>query len=216
MKTRTIYGPLGSFHIPADGEVSRHSEACCMGVFNGEYLYERDRPETVRYLLDLGCNCGAFLHWAKWWWPALKHAHLIDPNIEALGICDLNCEALDIISTVEWAAVTSAPMPIYFKVIDNWGGSKTMNEMDGMTVLRVLPSDLPPCDVLKIDTEGTELEILSDYPHLHSVQILLYEYHNAEYKDPLAKICRDSGMVPAPGRSEESWVKVWIRNDSSS
>jgi tetratricopeptide (TPR) repeat protein len=36
---------------------------------------------------------------------------------------------------------------------------------------------LPRCDVLKIDTEGSEVDILLGYPHLKSVKVLLVEPH---------------------------------------
>jgi FkbM family methyltransferase len=38
-------------------------------------------------------------------------------------------------------------------------------------------SELPPCDVLKIDTEGAEVEILAGYKHLATVTVLLVEAH---------------------------------------
>ena len=34
-----------------------------------------------------------------------------------------------------------------------------------------------PCDVLKVDTEGSEVEILEGYRHLNDVKVLLVESH---------------------------------------
>lgn len=44
-------------------------------------------------------------------------------------------------------------------------------------VATMLAADLPPCDVLKLDTEGAEVEILESYRHLGSVKALLCEAH---------------------------------------
>jgi len=49
------------------------------------------------------------------------------------------------------------------------------NIVRGEEVETIHPLELPECDLLKIDTEGCELEILLAYPHLPSVIVL--EYH---------------------------------------
>lgn len=36
---------------------------------------------------------------------------------------------------------------------------------------------LPPCDLMKVDTEGSEVEILTGYKHLAEVKVLLVECH---------------------------------------
>ena len=38
-------------------------------------------------------------------------------------------------------------------------------------------AELPPCAVLKVDTEGSEVEILTGYQHLDEVDVLLVEAH---------------------------------------
>lgn len=52
-----------------------------------------------------------------------------------------------------------------------------------ITVPTTLASELPPCDVLKIDTEGAELEILESYKHIGNIKVLLAELHGEDRKD---------------------------------
>ena len=59
----------------------------------------------------------------------------------------------------------------------------------------LLDSDaLPACGVLKVDAEGKEVAILTGYPHLADVQVLLVEVHRAEDFEVVAKLAADAGL----------------------
>ena len=60
-------------------------------------------------------------------------------------------------------------------------------------------SELAPCDVLKIDTEGCEVEILECYPHLAGVKALLVEPHAVQgdyagQERQIRALARDAGF----------------------
>jgi uncharacterized NAD(P)/FAD-binding protein YdhS len=42
------------------------------------------------------------------------------------------------------------------------------------------PGELPPADILKVDTENCEREILDHYRHLSQVKAVMLEYHSPD------------------------------------
>lgn len=207
------------FILPGSPDAVRdHCGRCCQAVFDGEYSYPRDETEDVHTIVDVGCNLGAFLRWATIvWWPGrIVSAVAYDPNFRALGLAIYNVNAL----SVDWhrAAVTTAAPPVYFREQDNWGGSGTWRETSGVEVPVVHPRDLPASDVLKVDAEGVELEVLSEYRHWDTLRVLLFEVHLEEHFAPIERLCLDHGLVgafpgvtPAGGQKPGSGVEVWRR-----
>jgi hypothetical protein len=53
---------------------------------------------------------------------------------------------------------------------------------------------LPDCDVLKLDTEGHELQILSEYPHLPGCQAVMLEWHRASDRWLIGHILTLAGL----------------------
>ncbi len=216
MLTRSIATRFGQFLIPAEGEISRHSEICAMGVFNGEYEYVRLQAEPVRTIVDVGCNLGAFATWARrYMWPGVEVIHMYDPNVQALNIARCNMALLPGPRVAQFyhAAVTSAPDPVYFREQENWGGSRTWGETTGVVVPRILPGDLPAADVLKVDAEGVEPEVFEAYQHWAVVQVVLFESHGDRHLDALEDRCRKEGLTMVRGNPNhpEADVQVWAR-----
>lgn len=62
-------------------------------------------------------------------------------------------------------------------------------------------ADLAPCDLLKVDTEGSEVEILNGYQHLGQVKVLLVEAHavggdlRGQIQE-IARIAQAAGLEP--------------------
>ena len=67
---------------------------------------------------------------------------------------------------IVWGPGASNPLPHCSQQLDTWIDVDTMDA-----------ADLPPCDILKVDTEGSEIEILTGYRHLRDVKILIVEAH---------------------------------------
>src|SRR5208282_3194799 len=64
-------------------------------------------------------------------------------------------------------------------------------------------AELPPCDVLKVDTEGAEVDILTGFRHLSTVGVLLVEAHpvGGDLQGQIRRIteiAEAAGLRPAP------------------
>lgn len=224
MITRTIDGPTGPFLIPGEPEVrTQCSEICCRHVFEGEYNYERSTIESVHSVVDVGCNVGSFAVWAcSVWWPGqIEEYYGYDPNAEAVELARQNCRNVAVRSrSFTCAAVTSNPAlwvsgrPMaLFKEHQDWGGSRTHREIDGVQVPVVHPKDLPMADVLKVDAEGVDPEIFYHYPHMRTVKVAMFEYHDAGDREPIEWICRENRLtqVRHHGSPPRQGIQVWVR-----
>ncbi len=69
----------------------------------------------------------------------------------------------------------------------------------GVMVRTLLARELPPCDMLKIDAEGSELPVLRSYPHLGvCVRALMLEWHSEDnYREMLDRVAADSRIRSA-------------------
>ncbi len=59
-----------------------------------------------------------------------------------------------------------------------------------------LATEVPPCDLLKLDCEGAEALILPNYPHLAEVSYLAYEWHGLEAQRICAEAALKAGLKP--------------------
>ncbi len=132
-------------------------------------------PATV---LDIGANIGAFTLLAKQRWPlTLVHAYEpVDDNLEGLF---QNTNALPGV-TVQPVAVRGFNGPADILLGDR-GVTCSFHQLGRQTnqVERcrcVDAASLPSCDVIKIDTEGCELEIVQRL-NLAETKVLCVEYH---------------------------------------
>lgn len=192
----TIQGPLGPFLIPSRPDAM--SEKLALGVFRGEYAHPLLPREGIRTILDIGANVGAFSIWARWMWPEAT-IEAYEPNPEAAECCEANLTS----GTVHRLAVTTNPDPILYMAPDLGWASTTFSDMGRdkqIKVPAIHPKDLPPCDLLKVDAEGAEVDILSNYPHLKDCQVVMYEYHggppagNPMDREVLAGLCIRVGL----------------------
>jgi FkbM family methyltransferase len=194
---------MGPFEIPALPEVTRQS--ClytCKEVWEGtpEYpfpSYEHaDLPpaDAVHVVIDVGCNIGAFSAWARKRWNDDIGIYGYEPIHEAALFAEQNNPFLVLIE----AAVTCDPDPV-LSLYPQWGRSSTHFVNDHgpaypRAVEAVHPSKLPPCDVLKIDCEGSEADVLANYQHFTSVKCVMYEFHNEKLMNLCSLYCRRAGL----------------------
>lgn len=156
-------------------------------IFDGEYAFEAKRPITK--ILDLGANVGAFTVWAAGVWPD-SHILAFEPSAENYALLLSNTFALNQqgrVTTLKMA-VTSPWQPSV-RLYHGRNNSGECSLYEGIEQLphyeNVLVYDaasLPPCDLLKVDTEGCETTILWNYvikaerkPHY-----VVLEYHSVE------------------------------------
>jgi FkbM family methyltransferase len=131
-------------------------------------------PKTV---LDIGANIGAFALRAHQEWPKAKIAcyEPIASNVEKLR---MNVDA-------KWCQIepygvraASGKEPIYigdiFVTASFIKGARQTS--DAVEVDCIAAADLPSYDLVKIDTEGCELEILQNL-NLSKTQVIMLEHH---------------------------------------
>ena len=228
MNTITIAGPLGPFLIPDTCERTRkHCEALTRQVFDGEYHH----PDLLKLecktgglgltAVDIGAGWGAFTVWVV----AALGAHTVfayEPHAEAADLWERNSDAAQrtpggllrspIGCCLTRAAVTTDPAP-HLNGCEDWGSYHTHNVLGGWPVPAVHPRDLPPCDILKADCEGCEVEVLEHYPHLSKCQALLVEYHGLDKRKRVFELAEAAGFrcVKAPAEDVDYGPTVWVR-----
>jgi FkbM family methyltransferase len=137
-------------------------------VLDGEYTaFNVGFPPKPR-VLDIGGNVGAFAIWAAHYWPdSTITAYEPDPDCCATFRKNITDNDLDSRVQLIYGAVTTAPyktIPLYRGINNNTGMNSlyrtesTINNF--IEVPTVHPAELPPCEVMKIDTEGSEIDIL--------------------------------------------------------
>lgn len=215
----TIEGPLGPFKIPTTAH-PRTREVCeqiSRQVFEGEY----DHPELPigpLTVIDVGAGWGAFSAWALKRWPG-GCVFGYEPHAEAADVYEENLRPFlgrpgRIDAVLVRAAVTTDPAP-RINGCEDWGAYHLAPATDtcARRVNGVDPSELPPCDVLKIDAEGAEVEILAGYLQLEFCRALLVEYHSLELRRAVFEIAGAAGFrcVKAPPETESFGPTVWVR-----
>jgi len=208
--TATIHGPLGPFFVPSRPDAM--SEKLARAVFVGEYSHPKLPHDGIRTILDIGANVGAFSVWARWMWPGAT-IEAYEPNTEAAMFCEANMTS----GILHRLAVTTNPEPVLHIAPDLGWASTTFDDMgrvEHVKVPAIHPRDLPPCDLLKVDVEGGEVEIFENYPHLGGCKVVFFEFHGGpplgkkEDRERLSGLCEAAGMKRL--RLDDLWQGIGI------
>ena len=212
MKIALIDGPAGRpFAIPAEPQNTReHAEWISRQVFDGEYDHA-ELPADVVTAVDVGAHVGSFVAWAAHRWPSLQTVHCYDPNEAALELAFANAHPRLRVYRYP-AAVTEQPKA-YFGLPWDWGSAKThqISAQEGKSVPTVHPRNLPACDVLKCDSEGTEIEVLNHFQHWATLKALLVEFHCPDHRVAQRKIATARGFRCLSEVDHEYGVAIWVR-----
>jgi len=192
----------------------------CADVLEGSYdiPYNPEKPPTI---LDLGANIGAFTKWAIKRWPGAT-IHCYEPHA---GNYRLLCKT--VASLGEQNIVTNNQA-----VLDRDGeGDLSLigfnrgefslcfdrnnpNQLQKVAITHA--KHLPKADILKIDTEGAELIILSALQaegRLGEFKAIMLEYHNNSYPAYFECMLGDAGFVlqahakHLESRGEMKWMR---------
>lgn len=176
-------------------------------VFSGQY----DIPATIHAgtfrMLDIGANCGAFALWARRRWP---QAEIIcyEPQPDIFAYLQANTAHDDKITCCR--AAVGDPALTRLMIGDNRLCSSQYNigrqTAKDIAVQVLPPSDLPPCDLMKIDTEGAEgyiIEHLATAGHLPS--LLVVEYHTEELRQRIERALASVPVRVSPCSSVPSY-----------
>ena len=158
-------------------------------VLDGAYDVHGLEFEEPPVILDVGANIGAFAVWAGKRWP-LASITCYEPHPAMADLCRRNTgPEVEVFAVAVTGDESEAPVKLFDGTLNQ--GERTIHPIAGAhaETFTETPSmfagKLPPCDVLKIDTEGCEREILEHYPagYLEKCSAVFLEWHSvADYR----------------------------------
>jgi FkbM family methyltransferase len=217
-ESHMLMGPQGPFYVPMKPQKTREiCEAIAYEVWNGEYAHP-DLPSGLKRIIDIGAGWGAFAVWALSQHPGAE-IDAYEPHDRACELLRRNAPSVRVHQMAVTVQSTAKLSVGEYDSMDNWGARTVHGMTTGQSVAVLHPCDLPPCDLLKIDAEGVEPEIVENYPHLDGVQVLLYEFHNAEHRKQLRTFCERAGfrqLREVQAGSHNAFMcwgpSIWIRD----
>lgn len=165
-------------------------------LFDGEY----DVPLFGHGLtiLDIGANVGSFAIWASHRWPG-SLIHCFEPHPKTFELLKKNLASYPRIGYFDWGIGTPGMRPLY-DGINNCGEAtlyrNAVTSEVGQHVEIKSPLTLPKADILKIDTEGCEIEILQ--PLIRDgrrYKAVMFEYHNKDNRRIADLLLKDYTLV---------------------
>lgn len=167
-------------------------------VLDGLYDVPGLEFESPPRVLDIGAHNGSASVFFAWRWPGATIISF-EPSPESAAIARRNLYGL---AELRENAVVGEGMPgemvLYDRVPDGNTGERSLyrlhNSDTGVLVRTVRACELPPCEILKVDTEGAELPILRDYQHLATVRALMLEWHRDDDYSELIRWLPEIGL----------------------
>jgi FkbM family methyltransferase len=164
-------------------------------VLRGEYESGYDGRDLE--IVDLGANVGAFTLWANLRWPGSR-IHAWEPHPGTFEILQRNVAQLANVTCHNAGVLpTNDTLRPFFSNYAGDGESGFVSHLDGtfarMPADRIFqarvcrPSDLPPCDVLKLDVEGSEADIL-EHMRLDDTSLILLEFQNDANRQRIGRL----------------------------
>lgn len=163
-------------------------------VFAGEYEVPFANPNPV--IFDIGANIGAFTRWANARWangqiicfePIKSNFEMLKKNTSDMANVQL--------FNVGVGSFNRKHKMYYGK--NNIGEAslfKTDQQIDDYEDVDIVSaSQLPQCHIMKIDTEGAEIEIIEAYKH--NPAIYLIEYHSEENRRKIDDLLKDNYIL---------------------
>ena len=165
-------------------------------IFNGEYDIPYENPNPV--ILDIGGNVGGFCLWANKRWANSK-IYSYEPIKNNFNLLKENTKDIDNIMPVNVAVGSKTETRKMYYGLNNIGECSFKHGVeqieDGEDVSVFSASLLPKANIVKIDTEGAEIEILENI--VIKPDIYLIEYHSAYNRRRIDNILHDYTLVSA-------------------
>jgi FkbM family methyltransferase len=134
-------------------------------------------PFEPKSILDIGANIGAFAQRARKEWP---QAHIICCEPMPFNVCHLRRNISSDVTIISAAVREHSGIDQIF-VGDNFVTSGFVQfgrqTQERILVECVAAKDLPSCELVKIDTEGCEVEILVNL-YMENTRAILLEHHS--------------------------------------
>lgn len=154
-------------------------------------------------ILDIGANIGAFCRWANDRWKGC-HIHAYEPatpNVELLKKTYGTIIKDNVFIYIHEKAVadSNTVVPIYARSPDC--GNYSLSSM-GLSeapiygnVNTIDAATLPEADIIKIDTEGSELMIINRLKITKRLKAIVLEYHSYQDIDPITTYLLSKGFT---------------------
>ena len=181
-------------------------------IFDGEYEIGYHATDPV--ILDIGANVGGFAVWAAYRWPHAK-IYCFEPIKKNFELLLKNVERFGGRVVCSNVAIGEPGHRQMFYGRHNCGEASLYQGReqvgDGETVKVVHPNDLPAADIVKIDTEGAELEII--YRMEQNPKIFLIEYHSAKNRRDLDYALADYELVQHDMRNKDYGIAKYVLSE---
>ena len=165
-------------------------------VLDGEYdvPYQATRP----VVLDIGANVGSFAAWALQKWPDC-HVHCYEPMPDNFEFLKRNLGHLEPGRvTLNNFAVGNPELKLLYRGANNCGEASfyDIGEQTGEAteVVCKTPNVLPAAQVMKIDTEASEIDILSRLEAIDH-DVIMLEYHSDANRRLIDQLLPDHYLV---------------------
>jgi len=165
-------------------------------IFKGEYDIPYKNPNPV--ILDIGGNIGGFSLWANKRWANSK-IYTYEPIKNNFNLLKENTKDMNNIVILNVAIGSKEETRRMYYGAHNIGecsfehGLEQIEEGEDVSVMSA--NLLPKADIVKIDTEGAEIEILENM--LIKPDIYLIEFHSAYNRRRIDNILYDYTLVSA-------------------
>lgn len=185
-------------------------------VFAGEYDIPLDGGPFK--IIDLGANCGAFARWALARWPG-STVHAYEPNPETFEYLKKNCEGHSV-SKFKCAVFGVFEGTARLRLGKNNCGEASLFKMgmadsgEEVSVAVIPPRELPEANILKLDVEGSELDILYQLICVEQRRFdaIMLEYHSETIRRTLEFVLWNYTPIKAdiacPGRGTICYVRA--------
>jgi FkbM family methyltransferase len=186
-------------------------------IFQGEYatLGVIENP----YIIDIGANVGGFAVWAHEFFknPKIDCYEPIKANYDLLR---QNIEGTDIAIRNIAIGKEDGKRMMYYG-LNNCGESSLFQGerqlVEGEMVKVMSSQHLPRCDIMKIDTEGAEIEILENL--VNFPYVFLIEFHSAYNRRKIDQLLLDYTLLECTMRGRDygilKYIKTIVMEDSN-
>lgn len=179
-------------------------------IFSGEYAIGKiDNP----HIIDIGANVGGFAVWAHEYFPNPK-IDCYEPIKANYELLRQNIEGTDIACRNIAIGKDDGKRMMYYG-LHNCGEASLFEgeeqSKEGELVKIMSAKHLPRCDIMKIDTEGAEIEILENLVNFPSV--FLIEYHSAYNRRRIDQLLEDYTLIECTMRGYNYGILKYIRSE---
>ena len=189
----------------------------CLKVMQGEYYtpFITTLPENF-IVVDIGGNIGSFAYWAltlfnnctvTTYEPSTANYAMLQKNLAKFGdrVSMYNFGVGDPIHTELFTGLNNCGEASFFELGEQGTTSETVVVKD--------PSVVPKAHLLKIDTEGCEVEIMSKL-NLSDYTIIMFEYHSEADRRLLDGMLDEFTLIGADSGRAQRGVMKYMRTDA--